>query len=147
MWNGVRVRRVYMGGSKLGTLLKVNSILPNVSGSAFSSVADHHRWLERHVPTSKICSLLLLNLLQICYRSASATFYDLFECQSGQKSEGSAKLKSMQPWFSQPCIKMTYPIAFNNFTTNSLDAQVVCHCMLFWVMGAARRRERAKHPA
>ena len=37
------------------------------------------RLLERHVQTSKICLLLLLNLLQICYRSTSTKIYDQFE--------------------------------------------------------------------
>merc|ERR1712117_43298 len=36
------------------------------NGLAFSLVADRRRLLKAHVPTSKICLLLLLNLLQIC---------------------------------------------------------------------------------
>ena len=49
---------------------------------AFNSIVNDSRLLKAHVPTSKICLLLLLNLLQIYYRFASATIYDRAECRS-----------------------------------------------------------------
>ena len=49
-------------------------------GLAFNSIADRSRLLEANVQTSKICLLSLLDLLQICDRSASATICDGAEC-------------------------------------------------------------------
>ena len=51
-------------------------------GLVFNSIVNDSRLLKAHVPTSKICLLLLLNLLQIYYRFASATIYDRAECRS-----------------------------------------------------------------
>ena len=52
------------------------------SGLAFNSIVNDSRLLKARVPISKICLLLLLNLLQIYYRFASATIYDRAECRS-----------------------------------------------------------------
>ena len=41
-------------------------LAPVDAGLAFKSMADNSKLLKAHVPTSKICLLLLLNLLQIC---------------------------------------------------------------------------------
>ena len=71
--NGERAATDYINAS----LVKVRSLSP--TGLAFNSIADNSRLLKGHVPTSKICLLLLLNLLQICDRSASATIYDRAE--------------------------------------------------------------------
>ena len=49
---------------------------------AFNSIANDSRLVKAHVQTSKICLLLLLNLLQIYYRFVSATIYDRAECRS-----------------------------------------------------------------
>ena len=50
-------------------------------GLAFNSIVNDSRLLKAHVQTSKICLLLLLNLLQIYYRFASATICDRAECR------------------------------------------------------------------
>ena len=52
------------------------------SGLLFSSIVNFRKLLRAHVQTSKICLLLLLNLLQIYLRSASATICDRAECRS-----------------------------------------------------------------
>ena len=52
------------------------------SGLAFNLIVNDSRLLKAHVPTSKICLLLLLNILQIYYRFTSATIYDRAECRS-----------------------------------------------------------------
>ena len=62
-----------------GALYAAKTFCP---GLAFNSIVNDSRLLKAHVPTSKICLLLLLNLLQIYYRFASATIYDRAECQS-----------------------------------------------------------------
>ena len=52
------------------------------AGLAFSSVADNRRLLERHVQTSKICLLLLLNLLKSTTDLLQICVYDGVECRS-----------------------------------------------------------------
>ena len=72
-------------------------------GLVFNSIVNDSRLLKAHVQTSKICILLLLNLLQIYYRLASATIYDRAECWSwaigsyscGPPAARSARTKSM----------------------------------------------------
>ena len=51
------------------------------SGLVFNSIVNDSRLLKAHIQTSKICLLLLLDLLQIYYRFASATIYDRAECR------------------------------------------------------------------
>ena len=46
------------------------------SGLVINLIVNDSRMRKADVPTSKICLLLLLNLLQIYYRFASATIYD-----------------------------------------------------------------------
>ena len=62
------------------------------TGLAFSSVVDHSKLLKPHVQTSKICLLLLLNLLQICYKFTSATIYDRAECRSWSEKKAEARI-------------------------------------------------------
>ena len=54
----------------------------SISGLVFNSIVDCSKLLKGHVSTSKFCLLLLLNLLQVYYRSASAMIYDRAECRS-----------------------------------------------------------------
>ena len=53
-----------------------------MTGLAFNSVADNRRLLERHVQTSKICLLLLLNLLKSTTDLLQICVYDRVECRS-----------------------------------------------------------------
>ena len=62
----------------------------------FNSIVNDSRLLKAHVQTSKICLLLLLNLLQIYYRFASATIYDRAECRS-RVEVGVVNLPAGQP--------------------------------------------------
>ena len=53
-----------------------------VPGLVFNSIVNDSRLLKAHLQTSKICLLLLMNLLQIYYRFAFATIYDRADCRS-----------------------------------------------------------------
>ena len=62
---------------------------------AFNSIVNDSRLLKAHVPTSKICLILLSNLLQIYYRFDSATIYDRAECRS--RTANCYRLRELSP--------------------------------------------------
>ena len=77
-----RHRRLFRGESELGQAWGLWTPTGLKPGLAFSSVADNRRLLERHVQTSKICLLLLLNLLKSTTDLLQICVYDRVECRS-----------------------------------------------------------------